>query len=655
MNSQLQLMLQQAIQAFQDGNFDSAGLILKRVLHVDTKNLPALHILGLIKASQTNYKEAADLLGRAARISPNDASIQYNLAKALTDSGNNKDALVHHKKAVSLAPNNPEAWLNYGKTASNLARHEEALVCYGNALNLKPDYVEAALNKGATLKDLKRYEEAIIFAEQALKLNPNLAEGWANKGVALKELKRFDEAITHYDKALSLMPNYAEGWSNKGNVLHELKRFDEAITHYDQALSLMPNYHEAWTNKGVTLHALRRFDEAITHYDQALSLMPNYHEAWTNKGVTLHALRRFDEAITHYDQALSLMPNYHEAWINKGNALHELRRFDEAITHYDQALSLIPSDHDAAWNKSLSLLLQGDFAKGLPLYESRWSSEKVSEGAGKRFFDKPTWLGVESLEGKTIFLYGEQGLGDFIQFCRYAPLVANLGAKVLLEVPGTLVSLMGNLKGIHLVNPGQELPPFDYQCPLLSLPFAFGTNINNIPDVSPYLTANLDEVAQWRSRLGISSKVRIGIAWSSTSSFKEDAKRSLMLADFLRALPTQGCEYICLQKELKDCDVETFKAQEGIQFFGDEIKDFGDTAALIECVDLVVSTCTSIPHLSAALGKKTWILLSHVPDWRWLLDRPDSPWYPSVKLYRQPAIGDWDSVFAKVKTDLEGA
>jgi predicted O-linked N-acetylglucosamine transferase (SPINDLY family) len=217
MNPQLQLMLQQAIQAFQGGNFDSADSILKRVIQVDSKNLPALHILGLIKASQSNYREAADYLARAARIHPNDASIQYNLAKALADSGNDKDALAHHKKAVALAPNNPEAWLSYGKTASNLGRYEDALVWYGNALNLKPDYAEALINKGATLKELKRYEEAIAFAQQALAINPNLAEAWANKGIALKDLMRYDEAIVHFDKALSLKPNIDWVW---GDLLH---------------------------------------------------------------------------------------------------------------------------------------------------------------------------------------------------------------------------------------------------------------------------------------------------------------------------------------------------------------------------------------------------------------------------------------------------
>ena len=306
MNPQFQLVLQQAIKAFQDGNFDGAEVILKRVLQVDQKNLPALHILGLIKASQRNYIEATEYLARAARIHPNDASIQYNLAKALADSGNDKDALAHHKKAVVLAPNNPEAWLNYGKSASNFGRYEDALVCYDNALSLKSDYAEAALNKGATLKELKRYEEAIAFAEQALALNPNLAEACLNKGVALKELKRYDEAIAHYDTALGLKPDFAEGWSNKGNTLHELKRYDEAISHFDKALSLKPDFHEAWTNKGVTLNELKRYDEAISHFDKALSFKPDYAEGWFNKAALNLFLKKYQAGWEHYDWRLKI-------------------------------------------------------------------------------------------------------------------------------------------------------------------------------------------------------------------------------------------------------------------------------------------------------------------------------------------------------------
>lgn len=552
MSTQFHLLLQQAIQAFQDGNLTWADAMLQRVIKVDAKNLPALHVLGLIKVSQSNFNGAAEYLGRAAKINPNDASIQYNLAKTLSDSGNDKDALVHHRKAVSLAPHNPEAWLNYGKTTSNLGNHEDALLLYGKALALKSNYAEASLNMGAALKELKRYEEAIEFAEHALTVNPNLAEAWSNKGTALKELRRFEEAIYHYEKALSLKPDYAEGWFNKGNALSQLKRFDEANDHYDKALSIRPDYQEA------------------------------------------------------------------------------------------------------LWNKSLSLLLQGNFDNGLPLYESRWSSDGVNEISVKRRFDKPTWLGLEVLKDKTILIYGEQGFGDFIQFCRYVKLVSELGAKVILEVPQPLYDLVEGLEGVtYLVVKDQALPVFDYQCPLLSLPLAFKTNLENIPIPLSYINLNKrqDKILEWNERLGFKSRPRVGIVWSGNPHHKNDHNRSLLLQDILPFLPDKY-EYISLQKEVRDIDKLTLDSNPHILNFAGYLNNFLDTAALIENVDLVISVDTSVAHLSGALGKKTFVLLPTVPDWRWLLDRQDSPWYPSLKLYRQTIIGDWDSVLHRLKLDL---
>jgi len=524
---------------------------------------------------------------------------------------------------------------------------------FKKSLELIPDRASTLTNLSVAQLRLKKYPEAKATAQKAILVGSDNSEAYLNLGLIEKELKNYDAALKFFDKAISLSPNYYETFSNKGNVLNELKRYDEAIAHYDKALSLKPDYAEGWSNKGNTLNELRRYDEAIAHYDKALSLKPDYAEGWSNKGNTLNELKRYIEAISHYDKALSLKPDYHNALTNKGVTLHELKRYDEAIAHYDKALSLKPEYHDASWNKSLCLLLQGDFENGLQLYESRWTAEKVSEIADKRFFDRPAWLGAESLQDKTILLYGEQGLGDFIQFCRYVKLVADLGAKVILEVPKTLEELMQSLGGLsELVIRGNKLPFFDYQCPLMSLPLVFKTSISNIPACHHYLTSNVNKKAEWNFRLGEKKKKRIGLVWSSTSGFKGDSKRSLMLEDFVRALPIEGFEYICLQKELKERDKEFFEAYRNIRFFGSELESFTDTAGLIENLDLVVSTCTSIPHLSAALGKETWILLSHVPDWRWLLDREDSPWYPSVRLYRQTSIGNWSGVLDRVKSDL---
>ncbi len=365
MNPQLQVMLQQAIQAFQNGNFERADSILKKVLQSDSRNLIALNILGLILVSQAKYKEAVVFLERAAQINPKDASIQYNLAKALADSGNDKDALNHHKEAVKLAPHNLQAWLNFGLTTFNLGFYEDALVIYDKALTLKSDYVEALANKGITLKALKRYEESTEFIKRALALNPSLAEDWIHKGVTLNQLKRFDEAITNFNNALEINPSIIDAWGNRGVSFYELNRFDEALASYEKVLSLNPSDAKAWANIGLTLHALERFDEALTHYDKALAFKPDYHEVWTNKGVTLHVLERFDEAFSNYDKALALMPDYDVAWYNKGNNLHKLKRYYEAIAEYDKALFLKP-DYAEVW-----------YVKGNVLYELERFDEAI--------------------------------------------------------------------------------------------------------------------------------------------------------------------------------------------------------------------------------------------------------------------------------------
>ena len=346
MNPQLNFMLQQALQAFQSNHFDRADSILKKILQAESKNLPALHILGLIKASQGKYKEAAELLSKAARINPNDASIQYNLAKALADSGANKESIPHHKKATELAPSNLDAWLNYGKSLSQLAQHEEALHTFESAIAINPRFAEAWSNKGNSLHQLKQYKEAIECFDKALGLKSDYAEASSNKGNSLHQLKQYKEAIECFDKALSLKPDYAEAWLNKGNALSELMLYEEAIECFDKALSLKPDYAEAWSNKGNALNPLRQYKEAIACFDRALNLNADIAETWSNKANALSELMHYEEAITHHDKALKLNPHFSKAWSNKANILSMLKRYLEAINHYEKALDLDP---DADW------------------------------------------------------------------------------------------------------------------------------------------------------------------------------------------------------------------------------------------------------------------------------------------------------------------
>lgn len=558
------------------------------------------------------------------------------------------------ESCLKIGPQNFDVLHLLAVVCASQSKHHEALAYYKAAAVIKPRNESVLSNWGASLNAVGQNEEALAVFKKALEISPDASEIWYNAANTLCDLDRCEDALFYYTKSIEFDHRNFQAYGNYGKALFDLRRYSESLPYFDNALLINPSFLDSLINKGEALRALNRFDEAITCYDKALSLQPNYHQAWSNKGVTLHDLDRFDEAIACYDKSLSLQPNYYQAWSNKGMAFHEIGRYEEAVACYDKALSLQSGYHEASWNKSLSLLLQGNFKEGFSLYESRWHSKKASEIVGKRDFQEPAWLGVEALNGKTILLYGEQGLGDFIQFCRYVKLVANLGATVILEAPKPLASLLRNLEGVsQLVVRGENLPAFDYQCPLLSLPLALETVISSVPADIPYLAVPQNKVTEWSYKLGVKKKKRVGLVWSSMSKFADDSKRSLSLVEFCKALPSDGYEYICLQKELKDCDKKFFEDYKNIKFFGDELVDFSDTAALIQNLDLVISTCTSVPHLSGALGKATWILLSYTPDWRWLLGGKISPWYPSMKLYRQEALGDWGNILNEVKADLE--
>ena len=496
-------------------------------------------------------------------------------------------------------------------------------------------------------------ETAELYLKQAIKIEPSNSHALRLLGVLSFKRGSFSDALVFLNKSLEALPTDALTLSNLGILYFETGDNKKALDAFNRSIKIDPAYDEVWSNKGNVLYELKLYEEAIAHHDQAIKINPRYAEAWSNKGNILFELGLYEQAIAHHDQAIKINPRYAKAWSNKGNVLSRLGFHKDALAHFDMALSIDPHYYDAIWNKSLSLLLQGDFENGLPLYESRWHARNISKMAGKRTFSNPVWLGHESLKGKTILLYGEQGLGDYIQFCRYSKLVADLGGNVILEAPKTLAPLMESLEGItQIVEQGVVLPMFDYQCPLLSLPLAFKTDASSIPAEVPYLRPSSQQITKWTKKLGEKNRKRVGLAWSSVSGFRGDSDRSLLLEQFVEALPSEGIEFICLQKELKECDREFFNKYQKIKFVGEELHDFSETAALIENLDLVISTCTSIPHLSGALGKETWLLLSHSPDWRWLLDREDSPWYPNTKLYRQPTRGDWSTAFKKVKLHL---
>ena len=643
------LILQQAIAFHQSGKLKEAANNYKLLLKNSPKDPDLLTSLGMIALQLGNFNECIKLLGQSLLFAPTQPYALSYRGVALQELKRYKEALINYDRAITLKPDYIDAYYNRGNTLKELKRFSEALTDYDTIISLDPTDVQAIRNRGNTLQELNRYEEAINSYLQAIDLMPNHPMTYYNRGNALQELNLYQEAIASYDQALALNPNYAEAHSSRGNALYELRRYAEALACHNYAIKLNPNYAEAHSNRGNVLYELKDYEHALASHDHAITLNPNYAKAYSNRGNTLQKLKRLDEALTNHDRAINLKPEYANAHINRGIILNEFKRLDEALASYDRAISL-KSDHaDAYWNKALLKILTGDFEEGWKLYEWRW---KHNDQEHFRHFSQPLWLGEEPLHDKTLLIHSEQGLGDIIQFCRYVLMTKVEGAKVVLEAPKALISLLSSLKSnITLVEKGKALPPFDLQCPIMSLPLAFKTTLGTIPALTPYLFSSPDKQYIWHKKIGNKIKPRIGLAWSGSSGHKNDHNRSLLLKqlDLILQLPF---EFHSLQKEVRSEDMETLSLFKRIHLHQDELIDFSDTAALINEMDLVISVDTSIAHLAGALGKTVWILLPFMPDYRWMLDRADSPWYPTATLYRQPKINDWESVVDEVKNNL---
>jgi tetratricopeptide (TPR) repeat protein len=486
---------------------------------------------------------------------------------------------------------------------------------------------------------------ALANYDRALRLRPASSELHNNRGIALDKLGRFEEALASYDRALALRPDNSQAHNNRGAVLLELRRVEEALGSFERAIALHGHYAEAHHNCGRTLHDLRRFPEALARFDRAIALRPDYAEAHNHRGVTLGKLGRFQEALGSFDRVLALRPDNPEALANRGNVLKELKRFEEALANFDRAFAARPGFREVLFNAGVCRLLTGDFDRGWENYE--WRIEVDQAKFEKRNLVTPRWRGESDIAGKTMLLYADQGFGDTIQFCRYAPLIAQLGARVVLEVQKSLHQLTSTLNAVQIVSRGDPLPAFDMHSSLLSLPLAFKTRLETIPAKVPYLRASPQVSRSWSARLEAKRRPWIGLAWSGSPTHRNDQNRSIKLECLLSLLKTDAT-FVSLQKDVREQDTGLLKKQTALLHFEGELENFADTAGLISNLDLVISVDTSVAHLAGALAKPVWVLLPFIPDWRWLLDRDDSPWYPTARLFRQDHTRRWDSVIPRV-------
>ncbi|BCK86457.1 photosystem I assembly protein Ycf3 [Sideroxyarcus emersonii] len=606
---------QAAMEHFQAGRLGEAEMVCRQILRVEPGQPDVLHMLGVIASQAGKYDTAVELFGDVLKMAPDFAQAHYNMANALKEMGKLDEAITSYRKAISR----------------------------------KPDYAKAYHNLADVLQTQGKLAEAAASYRAALRIDPGLADTQYSLGTALYEQGKLDEAVASYRKAIALKPGYAEAYNNLGTALKEQGLWQEAAESFEQATRCNPGHALAHFNRGIVLHQLKQYRTALESYDKAVALRPDDAVAYYNRGATLLCLDENLAALDSYDRAVALKPDYAEAYSNRGVVLQDLWRLDEALESLDRAIALKPDHAAAYWNKALLKILTGDFAAGWRLYEWRWKDCQKDQA---RDFAQPLWLGEQPVSGKTLLIHAEQGLGDVVQFCRYAPMAAALGARVVLEVHAPLVALLATLEGgCTIVEKGQPLPPFDLHCPVMSLPLAFKTTLANIPATVPYLHADAGKQLAWRRRLGDAAQPRVGLVWSGSATHKNDRNRSIPLQQ-LEPLLGLPLEFHALQSEVRRHDETALAAFGQIHLHQDELGDFSETAALLQQMDLVITVDTAVAHLAGAMGKPVWILLPFAPDYRWMLDRNDSPWYPSATLFRQPAAGDWPAVITNVGREL---
>ncbi|BAS00174.1 TPR repeat-containing protein [Blastochloris viridis] len=542
------------------------------------------------------------------------------------------------------------------------ATPELAAATVGTVATLWPDNPNLFVSLGLAAIYQEHARDAVAVFRSALQRMPQAPQLYAGLGLALMKNGELDEAIATYGTAATLAPARAVEWLAEANhemalVLRSRGQFQAAAAAIEQALALRPDWPDAHCNLGLVYRADERLDEAIRCYRRAIELDPCHVIAHSNLGSALREAGRPEEAMAVLHRAIELAPDGMEGYGNLANVMQGLGRIDDARALLDRAISCRP-DHPkhalARFNRALLIMLDGDLARGFAEYE--WRRNGGQPAFVKRSFATQEWQG-EALAGRTILLYAEQGLGDTIQFCRYVPMVEALGARIVLQVHAGLVSLVAAaFPAAVVVANGEPLPPFDCHFPLMSLAWRFGTTLDTVPAEVPYLAVDPAKRAAWQARLSGADGLKVGLVWAGNAKTKHDRQRSLAAAALLPHLPRAGVSLFSLQKDCRPGDEAALAAFGGpVTDLAPLLGDFSDTAAAVSALDLVISVDSAVAHLAGALARPTWVLLPYALDWRWLRERADSPWYPTVRLFRQHAAGDWSDVLAKAGAALHAA
>ena len=611
--------LQRAVRYHNSGDFGYAVELYSQILEASPNHPEAMHLLGVLGSQFGQHEEAVSLISQAIENSPNQPVYHCNLGNVLQAQGKFEEAKQSFQKCLSIDPNMAEAHYNLGCVFEQQDQIEDAIQAYNEAIVANPQHVGAYINLGNTLQGKSKFEEAIQVYQQAIGVDHTVAEAHYNLGCVFEQQDQISDAVEAYQNAIARKPDYIEALNNLGNIHRVLGDLTEANQAYQQVLSINPDVGETLYNLGVIEQKQGQMGKAVEYYQRAVQA-----------GVS-----------------------FTKAHLNLGYLFKERRELNEAVQIYRHALDIDSSDPEVHMGLASVLLLRGDFEEGWEEYEWRWELESLLPF--KRNLIQPFWDG-SPLDGKIILLYAEQGFGDAIQFIRYVDLIDNSSTSIIVECQPELVTLFEAMDSINQVIPrGETLPDYDVHAPLLSLPRLLNTDLDTIPNQVPYLSPSILET----TILDDPSKLKVGIVWATDSESEVEnwlmfasASRSIELLDFAALFDFEACQFYSLQFDSARTDIIIYDLEDKIIDLGGSFDNFDDTRAAIMQLDLVISVDTAVAHLAGALGKPVWTLLPTVADWRWLCDRFDSPWYPTMKLFRQEETGNWDTVIQNVGIEL---
>jgi FkbM family methyltransferase len=638
-------LLERAQSYLKAGQWADAEQLYQQALAQQPDRTDVLFWLGVITTQLGKPAESVQFYQRALELQPNSGEMHSNLGTVLMQLGQVEEAIAHQQEALRLMPDNAQAHYNLALALYRQGQSAAAAVHYERAIALDPAHANAHHNLGMILFHQGNLDQAIAHYRQAIMLMPNHFNAHNGLGVALYHQGKLDDAIANYRLAIALNPKHVSAYNNLGTALKSQGNVEEARACYEQAIALDPNYANAYDNLGTICQEQKDLDTAISHYRKAIALHPGHANAYCNLGTALKEKGDYEAALACYQEAIRLEPNHPDAYNNCGGTLYELGRYEEAIAYQEQALRYKPDHADAHLNLGIMLLLLGNFQRGFVEYHWRWQTRQCPNLR----YPEALWDG-SGLTGKILLLTAEQGFGDTIQFARYAPLVKQqYGGEVVLACQKPLLPILSTLQGIdRCVDRDRVDVETNLHAPLLELPRILGTTLETIPATIPYLTANPSLLPLPDHQ---PSAFNVGIVWSANPNNSTTPKRSCGLDFFLPLLSIPNLVVYSLQKDPSEAE-QAQLAQHGIHDLNPFLANFACTAAAIAQLDLVISVDTAVAHLAGALGQPVWTLLPSVADWRWLRDRTDTLWYPTMRLFRQPQARDWAAVSEQIQLAL---